>query len=186
MSGCFGLCYAIRRHFRVRRDRAIMHGASIGQEPPVEVDIQFDQPSSRSPRSMAGLRRANCRRHCLNSATMHRSQLGIGDRTEVAERRVGLPDDGPPSTLLDIVFGCHAERRSSLNATEFVRTISSAVTRIVPVRATHQPACPASERVGKSPCTSQWHYRLRAPESATNAPRSRHYYAKRRSPTCLK
>jgi hypothetical protein len=85
------------------------------------------------------------------AATMHRSQLGIGDRTKVAECRACLPDDGPPSTLLDIVFGCHAERRCSLNATKFVRTIPGAVTRIVSVRATHQPACPASERVVKSP-----------------------------------
>ncbi len=42
--------------------------------------------------------------------------------------------------LLDTVFGCQAERRFSLNATRFVRTIPGAVTRIMPVSATHQLA----------------------------------------------
>jgi hypothetical protein len=92
---------------------------------------------------------------CISELTlptpMHRSQLGIDIRIEVAERRAGLPADGPPLTMLDIVFGGHAEQRSWLNATKFVRTIRGAVTRILRVRATHQPACPASERVVKSP-----------------------------------
>jgi hypothetical protein len=47
---------------------------------------------------------------------MHRSQLGIDIRIEVAERRAGLPADCPPLTILDIVFGGHAEQRSWLNA----------------------------------------------------------------------
>lgn len=82
---------------------------------------------------------------------MHRSQLGIDIRTEVAERRAGLPGDNLPLTIFDIVFGGHTERRSRLNATKFVRTIPGAVRRIMPARATHQPACPSSERVVKSP-----------------------------------
>jgi hypothetical protein len=47
--------------------------AVIGQEAPVDLDIQFDQPRLISLRSVAALRRANCLGHSLNPANSSHS-----------------------------------------------------------------------------------------------------------------
>jgi hypothetical protein len=60
------------------------------------------------PRSMAGLRRANCRWHCLDPATTGHSRLGLESSTPINKRRYVLQPTAAAFTQADSLHCGHS------------------------------------------------------------------------------